>query len=119
MAVHMLTTPYQSAGEAQALKNWLGQTVAIRLDKANTVDKDGRTVTSSIRGVVFTGADDDGAPVLIESARIIGQLANGFEIGDTVIAHVVEYGKRGQVLAPPADKDKDAAVLSERFPVNE
>lgn len=111
MPVHMLAEEYKTASEAQAIKNWLNATVALRLDKANTGDDGG---TTSIRATVFTGADDEGSPALIDSVRILGQLS-GFAIGDVVIVHVVPYGQRGQVLAPPADKDKTAEALAARF----
>jgi hypothetical protein len=112
MAVHVLETGYQSAGEAAAIKNWLGQTIGLRLDKV-TLDKAG--AARSVKGTVFTANDlNGGSPVNVESARIISQLA-GFDLGDVVIVHVVAYGKRGQVLAPPPDKDKDAALLAETF----
>jgi len=109
----MLTAEYQSATEAQAISNWLNQTVGIRLDKVNADDNGG---TKSIAGTVFTAKDtESGSPVKIESVRILGQLA-GFNLGEVVIAHVVPHGKRGQVLAPPAVKDKDAATLDAAFP---
>ncbi len=110
----VLQAAYQSASEAAHVRNWLDQTVALRLDKVNT-DKEGGT--SSISATVFTAEDtENGSPVRLESARIIGQLAGFAEVGEVVIVHIVGYGKRGQVLAPPAEKDKDAATLIAAFP---
>lgn len=112
MAVHVLEQAYQSASERVAIKNWLGKTVAIRLDSVST-DSEGRA--TAVMGTVFTPADTEtGEAVKIDSVRIIGQLSN-FETGDTVIVSVVPHGQRGQILAPPAEKDKDAEALQKAF----
>lgn len=112
MTVHMLTQEYQTAGEKAAIKRWLNRTVALRIDQVNTKEQNGRQVATSLAVTVFTVTDTDtGEPARIESSRIIGQLA-GYAQGDTVVVHVVPLGKRGQVLAPPAEGDKDAAALA-------
>lgn len=110
----VLATEYQSASEAAHVKNWVGQTVALRLDKVNPDDNGG---TRSISATVFTADDtENGAAVRLESARIIGQLSGWAEVGETVIVHIVAYGQRGQVLAPPPEKDKAVEVLQAAFP---
>jgi len=114
----VLTQAYQSASEAAHIRNWLDQTVALRLDKVNTTTDDkGKESTSSISATVFTAEDtENGSPVRLESARIIGQLSGFAEVGETVIVSVVGYGKRGQVLAPPPEKDKAQPILEAAFP---
>lgn len=111
--VKVLTQGYQAPSEAAHIRNWVDQTVAIRLDKVNT-DKEGGT--TSISGTLFTAEDtESGASVRLESARIIGQLAGFAEVGEVVIVHIVAYGKRGQVLAPPPEGDKAQATLEKAF----
>jgi hypothetical protein len=108
MTVHTLSQPYQTATEKAHIGRWLNQTVGLRLDKATSGEKG----TTSIAVTVFTADDlETGEPARLESARIIGQLA-GFEIGSVVVCHVVPLGKRGQVLAPPEEGDKDAAAIA-------
>lgn len=110
----VLATEYQSASEAAHIKNWVGKTVALRLDKVNPDDNGG---TRSISATVFTAEDTEtGQPVRLESARIIGQLSGWAEVGEVVIVHIVAYGRRGQVLAPPPAKDKDSDTLQAAFP---
>lgn len=112
MTVHVLETEYQRAAEKAHIRNWLNQTVALRLDKVNTGD-DG--TTTSIAVTVLTADDTEtGSPARVESARMIGQIAaTGAVVGDVLIVHVVPYGKRGQVFAPPANGDKAAKTLAD------
>lgn len=111
MSVSVLTEEYQTATAKSHIKNWLNETVGLRIDKVNQNDEGD---TTSIAVTVFTEDDtDDGEPARIESARMIGQIATaGVEVGDILVVHVTPYGKRGQVLAPPADADKAAKTLT-------
>lgn len=114
MGVTRLAAPYQTAEEKSHIKNWLNRTVGLRVDAVNTDDQG---ATKSVNVTVFTAdADDPGTPSRVESARIIGQIAQaGVAVGDVLVCHIVAHGKRGQILGVPTEKDKDAAAITERF----
>lgn len=109
MTVHVLDKAFQTATERSSIRNWEGKTIGLRIDKVNTNDEGAAT---SLNVSVFTTGVEGETPAdgRIEAKRIIGQLA-GYETGDIVVVHVVPYGNRGQVLAPPAEGDKVAEAL--------
>lgn len=114
MTVHTLAEAYQTPGEKSHIKNWVNKTVGLRIDAVNQDDEGN---TNSVTVTVFTAeGGNTGESSRIESARIIGQIASaGVAVGDVLIVTVVPYGKRGQVLAPPAPGDKDAKTIGDVF----
>src|SRR5690606_28215695 len=95
--VHIWSETFTTPAKA-SISDYKGKTVGLVVRGAK-VDEDGGTKAVTVD--IYNGA---GAPqsVTVTQSRIITQLARLSEAGtDRTVAAVVQYGKRGVVLAPP------------------